>query len=370
MTPLADSLSAAPAMSLDVFSHVAILAQAEGVDPDAVAYGPFASWWKLLILFVMIVAFLRILQWVDKDAGPARLPREGINCGLWGLLVLSLLLAVVLPAFPMVLGAMFVLLAGGVAGYLAWRNTTVGLKDIPDQVKAFGKSLITRKARKGDKLREKPKEEVVAVGNVSLLDKSGNKPAQPDDNDDPQGFLGYITAHAMLADPLGKKAERIGIVQIAPRPATAEQPAQARYGTKMTVDGVDHAGTAYDATDAVAALAWLKGLTKLDVDEQRKVQTGSFKARTADGVLDLVLTTRGTRNGETALVEVDPKLRYRTPANQLGFSQPQRDQLEEFREGRQGLALLAAPEGHAAHPVDRADDSSRARGHRPERRWR
>ena len=94
-----------------------------------------------------IVAFLRTMQWVDKDATPARLPREPINIGLWALLSLALGLIVFLPNFFMALGATVVLLAGGVVGYLAWRNTTVGLKDIPDQLVAYLKGLVSPKKK-------------------------------------------------------------------------------------------------------------------------------------------------------------------------------------------------------------------------------
>ena len=113
----------------------------------------------------------------------------------------------------------------------------------------------------------------------------------------------------------------------------------------MTVDGVDHAGSAYDAGAAIRAIAYLKELAGLDVGETRKVQTGTFKARTSKGTHALQLTTRGTRNGETAVLEVDPADRYTLRASQLGLSTPQREQIEAFRESDGGLVLAAAPEG-------------------------
>ncbi len=319
------------------------LAQAAGADGggSTLDVGPYIGWWKLLLLFIGIVSFLRTMQFVDKDATPARLPREPINIGLWVLLVVTLALIIFLPNFWMALGATVVLLAGGIIGYLVWRNSTVGLKDLPDQFKAYVKDLLSPK--KKDKVKEKEKEEAIAAGNVTLTSKSGKKLSVSDD--DEAGKLGMNTAHQMLADPLEKESERIAIVQISPRPATAEAPAQERFGTKMTVDGVDHAGLAYEAEAAIHAIAYLKELGGLDTSETRKVQVGQFKARTSKGSHSIQLTTRGTRTGETAVLEVDVENRYKLRASQLGLSTPQKEQLEAFRDSDGGLVLAAAPEG-------------------------
>jgi type II secretory ATPase GspE/PulE/Tfp pilus assembly ATPase PilB-like protein len=330
--------------SLPIFGTLAQAADgAATVGGDA-----FVSWWKIALLLLMLVIWMRVLQWIDKDAEPARLPRDVINSVEWALLVVALVIVVVLPAFPMVLGAMVVLLLVGIGGYLAWRNTTVGLDDIPDQIKAFFKDLVTPKKKKGRK--EKEKEETVAVGNVTLLDKTGLKVVP--DSDDEQATLGYQTAHQMLVLPLERHAERVQIIQIASRPATAEQPAQARYGTKMSVDGVDHAGTAFEATAALAALGYLKSLAGLDAAETRKVQSGKLKAKTSEGSHDLTLVTRGTRQGETATIEVDEGNRYTSRATALGMTQRQRDTVSGIIDDREGgLIIVAAPPGNGLHSM-------------------
>ncbi len=331
-----------PLPALDLNPPLALAASlAQAVDPAQ--FGPFVAWWKLLVLLLLLVVWLRVMQWVDKDAPAARLPREIINVGQWVLLALALATFILLPSFVIAAGAFLALLLVGVGGYLGWRNSTVGLDDIPEQMKGFFKDLVTLK--KGDRVKEKEKEASIDVGNVTLTDKRGDK--HKPSEDDETAVAGFETAHRMLVLPLERNAERIQIVQIAPRPATAEAPEQARYGTKMTVDGVDHAGSAFDAGGSVAAIAYLKSLAGLDASEHRKVQEGTFKARTSDHRFELALLTRGTRHGETASIEVNPGDRYKTRATALGMTSTQREKLADFViDGNGGLMLAVAPEGN------------------------
>ncbi|MEM7808604.1 MAG: ATPase, T2SS/T4P/T4SS family [Planctomycetota bacterium] len=327
-----------PLPALDFTLSLVPVAQA--VDPST--FGPFTAWWKIAVLLLLLVVWLRTMQWFDKDAPAARLPRETINVGEWALLVIALASVFFVPTFAVAAGVFVALLLVGIGGYLVWRNTTVGLEDIPEQIGEFFKDLVTFK--KGEKVKEKEKEAAIASGNVTLTDKRGDKHAP--DSDDEEAVAGFETAHRMLVSPLERKAERIQIVQIAPRPATAETPEQQRYGTKMTVDGVDHAGSAFDAGSSVEAIAYLKALAGLDTSEHRKVQKGKFKGRTSDTHFELELITRGTRHGETATIEVNPGDRYKTKATALGMTSTQREKLDEFvRGGEGGLVLAVAPEG-------------------------
>jgi type II secretory ATPase GspE/PulE/Tfp pilus assembly ATPase PilB-like protein len=310
-----------------------------------VAYGNYIAWWKLLILFVVYLVWLRLISWMDKDATPARLPREAINGGALGALLLSLLLVLVLPMFALALVAVLLLLAVTVGGYLLWRKSTVGLDDLPAAFRAYLKETFTPKKKQG-KPGQKKDEPTVAAGSVTLLDGRGNKPPVPDD-DDPL-HAGYQAAHRLLVEPLEQHAERIQLVQIAPRP-DAEGNMQDRYGSKYTVDGVDHPGQAVPAAEGIAAVDYLKDLAKLDREERRKVQKGKLMARTSDGARELGLQTRGTRAGETLTLEVDEKSRYQQRLTQLGMTPPQREVVDAFIRGdgfeNGRIAIISAPEG-------------------------
>ena len=312
---------------------------------QAVPSGAWVSWWKILIVVLFAVVWLRLLLWIDKDSANARMPREAINSGLWAAFVVGLLAVVLLPFFPLALAAFALLGIASVGGYLLWRRSVVGLEDIPEQLVGFFKSLAPGRRGRGPK---KKHEDVPELGLVTLLDSKGNAPPRPAEDDPARA--GYDTAHRVLADPLYKGAERVAFVQVAGRGGGGAGGAGGgeegdRYASKYTVDGHDYPGNAYDATGAMAAVAFLKELAGLDAGERRKVQVGKMKARTAGGVSDLELTSSGTRTGEALRFEVDKGGRYKDRASALGFTQAQREILDEVVREREGLVLAAAPKG-------------------------
>jgi type II secretory ATPase GspE/PulE/Tfp pilus assembly ATPase PilB-like protein len=309
---------------------------------SALPEGAWFAWWKILIVVVLALVWLRLMLWIDKDSLAARLPREGINAGLWGAFVLACILFLTLPFFPLAAAAFVAIMLASVVGYLLWRRSVVGLDDLPEQFSGFLTGLVTFGS--GSKGPRKNKEEVVELGLVTLLDAKGNKPAVPAEDDPDRA--GFETAHRVLADPLYKGAERVSFIQVKARPAGegADQPGD-RYATKYTVDGFDYAGTAYDHDAAVAAVGYIKGLAGLEADERRKVQKGKMKARTAAGVVDVDVISSGTRTGESLVFEVDAAKRYAHRATALGFSSAQRELLADVIDQHRGLVLVAAPPG-------------------------
>lgn len=313
----------------------ALLAQVAQAEP--VAYGPYLAWWKIAILLVIFLAWFRLLLWVDKDSEDARLPREGINSGLWAAVVLAAVLAVVLPFFLLSLVAVLAIFGASFGGYLIWRKQVVGLEDIPDQLSGFFTGLVTFGKKTGP---SKKKEEDVALGAVTLMDARGNVPPAPD-TDEP-ARPGYETAHRVLNDPLYKGAERITFVQLAGKGGAA---GGERYATKYTVDGFDYPGAAFDPDSAESAMVYLKALAGLDADERRKVQNGQLQARTANGTHKLAVTTSGSRTGESMVFEVNPNKRYADRATALGFTQGQREAIAASVADNSGVVLLGAPAG-------------------------
>ena len=326
---------ASPLLSLD---FLPTLAQAAGAEP--VAVGPYLSWWKLLIVAVVFMAWARVLLWIDKDSDNARMPREAINSGMWAVLVVALLALLFVPIFPLALLIFVGLGAASIFGYLMWRKSVVGLDDIPEQLSGFFKNAMTFGKKGGVKKKEKEKD--VGAGLVTLMNAGGKTPPEP--ADDAPERVGYDTAHRMLADPLYKGAERITVVQIAGRGGAGEE-AGDRFATKYAVDGFDYPGSAYDANAGMAATMFLKELAGLDPSERRKVQKGAIKSRTAVGTSDLAVVASGSRGGESLVFDVDVKSRYKTRATALGMTAQQKEAIVESVESRSGAVLLSAPEG-------------------------
>src|ERR1041385_8054914 len=92
----------------------------------AVAPGPYAAWWKVLPVFVVVLLWGRLVTWIDKDAQEVLLPRVPLNIGNLIGGAIGLALFFLLPGFAIALLVYVgvVLVETGV--YLGLRNNTVG----------------------------------------------------------------------------------------------------------------------------------------------------------------------------------------------------------------------------------------------------
>lgn len=313
-------------MSLAPFALDSLVAGLAGL--AEVPYGGYLHWAKALPFVVIFIIWMQLLLWIDKDTLSARMPREQINAGLWGILILALVAALFVPLFIAAL-AVFVLLFGvSIGGYLMWRKNVVGLEDIPDLFKSYLKNMFrSRKVRRVD-----TEEEAVAEGMITLMDKRGDAPAIPAQEDPLRPA--YETSHRIMLDPLYKGAERIIFAN-----------AGNRYATKFRVDGVDYPGMAVEPDVATATLDYIKNLAGLDLEERRKHQVGKIRAKTALATFDVEVQTSGTRTGETLLMEVDRLKRYKHRATALGFTPQQRDIVADVASTTEGIVLAAAPAG-------------------------
>ena len=50
----------------------------------AVDFGPYISWWKVLVLLAVLFVWAKLLTLADKDAIKAHLPRLGLNAAMLG----------------------------------------------------------------------------------------------------------------------------------------------------------------------------------------------------------------------------------------------------------------------------------------------
>src|SRR5688500_17864059 len=294
-----------------------------------VPYGQYLLWWKMLPFVILFLVWTQLLLWMDKDTITARMPREIVNAGQWGLMIIAFIAALMLPMWIVSLSVFVFLFAVSIGGYLIWRNAVVGLADVPGQLGMWFKNLFrSKKVRRYEK-----HEEAVAEGMLTLMNKRGDALTVPAQEDPTRPA--YETSHRILLDPLYKGAERVILAS-----------AGNRYATKYRVDGVDYPGMAIEPEVATATLDYLKSMAGLDLQERRKLQVGKIKGKTATATHDIEVQTSGTRAGETMVLEIDRSSRYRQRATALGLTPQQRDVVAESVGDNTGLVLAAAPPGN------------------------
>ena len=290
----------------------------------AASFGPYLTWWKLIPFLLVLLIWMRILTWIDKDVKPiTTLPREGVNAGM----TLSLLLGVIaflwLPGFGIAFGVFMALMVASLGAYVGIRSSKVGLADLKDSLIAEFSTMFGGK--------EKTETENVATGDFMFIPSKGATIRSPDEQD--PNRLGYDALSIALFEPMTKGAHAVELT-----------PGGESTSSRYWVDGVVYDGTKIDKSQSAEAIAMIKRCIGLDLEEKRKPQSGKMKMAFAGTKHDMAIRTQGSSAGESLRMEFDVPGRYQLAAPQMGFVA---DQLSFFEETRDtgGIVLVAMPKG-------------------------
>jgi len=286
----------------------------------AVNTGGYISLGKIVPVLIVLLIWARLLTWVDKDAVRALLPREWLNLGFLGGLILAFVLFLMLPSYGAALPVLIVVMLIEAGAYLGIRNSKVGLADL----KTDFRDWIAQK--RGGKVVK------VLAGAVTLFDPSGKGGPLPVPSGEDPERAGYDGVQTLLTDPLRKNAERIDL-----------RPGEGGAQVHFTVDGVSYPALSMERATASAVAAFLKPLAKLNVEEKRKPQTGSLRVQLDGKKRDLELRTSGSSAGEILEVLVEPKKRHSLTIDKLGFAPEQLQAVKASVEEADGIVILATP---------------------------
>lgn len=290
----------------------------------AVEVGSYVSLLKMLPPLLVLLIWMRLLTWIDKDAERAHLARVAINCGMWVGLVAGVLAFFALPGFGIAMAVLLFFGAIDIGVYLVLRNQKVGLKDLGNELRAF-------LAAPFDKLKKDPSKIEAGPGEVVLLNHKGQPVMQPDD-ESPE-LPGFKALQRLLVGPLKTNAEQIDLI-----------PAEQATAVKYLVDGVSYNGTNLDRSSGASAVTFMKTLANLDIGDKRRPQTGTVKVQIEGQKKELQVTSAGSKAGESLKIVVEPKSRHDLKAENLGFSDDQLGVVDELvRGGDGGIVLLSAP---------------------------
>src|SRR5208337_2139140 len=110
----------------------------------AVQVGGYVNPWKAGAILVLLLVWLRLLSWIDKDGPEARLPREMVNSIMMAGLAGGYLLFFFLPGFGLAFGVLVGLFVADVGAYLGMRSRTIGLGDLKQQFADWWNGLLKR----------------------------------------------------------------------------------------------------------------------------------------------------------------------------------------------------------------------------------
>ncbi|MEM8873343.1 MAG: ATPase, T2SS/T4P/T4SS family [Planctomycetota bacterium] len=327
-----------PLFSLTDFATFATAAPTDSVPtlnlPET-SFGPFVNGLLAIPFVIVILISAKLAAWADKDAQANRLPREMINIISLASLALAGIVFFALPSFLLAFaGSVLILLLGG-GIFLGIRNGKVGLGDLGEELSDYFGSLMPGS---GKTTRKKKQEDETAIeGEVVLLDQAKMPVAVPEAEEPTRP--GYVALQQVLAVPLQQGSERIDLLP-------GSSGAQVRY----SVDGVAYPGATLSTDQATAAVTTLKRIIGLNVDERRKIQSGTLNARSVHGSHKIGVTTSGSTNGEQLKLEVDKHNRYGMKLDELGFRKSQLDRIRG-QLSEPGVVLVACPPNNGLHTL-------------------
>jgi type II secretory ATPase GspE/PulE/Tfp pilus assembly ATPase PilB-like protein len=287
----------------------------------AVPTGNYVNGLKVIPVVVVLIVWLRLMTWVDKDTLANNMPRERINTGLMGGVVIGFAAFLFLPTFLIAFATLVAVAGVEAIVFLQYRKQKMGLGDLRGEFNNWIASI-----------RGAPAEVEEIAGAVQLVGTDGQLlPAPKKDAPEAEAYEGI---QKMLTDPLTNSADEVLIA-----------PAEGGAAVKYTVDGVTYQGASVTKAVSADALVYLKAAAGLDAAEVRKPQKGSLKLNINGKRREMRLETRGSTAGESARFVADVKNRHSFTPETLGMSVDQVDTIKMVNELGGGITILSAPKG-------------------------
>jgi type II secretory ATPase GspE/PulE/Tfp pilus assembly ATPase PilB-like protein len=283
----------------------------------AVEYGGYISIVKLLVFLILFFLWLPLITWVYRDAEALEANKE-----LWTGLVLGaggvgVAIWLVVPFFLIGLPVYIIGVGATSLAYVRHRNTRV--MDFDRVLTAEHiKSLFAR-------------EDVKLQGLKSFQFITANKNEVPVPQPRTPDFFGYKIAYDLLMDV---KYRRASSVVFAPTPQ--------EYNVTYFVDGAPLKQPGMPREQMTYLIRFIKHLADLDVKEKRKPQKGNFKVSQEKEYVDWELTTAGSTAGEQVLLK-KVEQHIITRLTQIGLMPRQLEQLNAFRQLKEGLFIVSGP---------------------------
>jgi general secretion pathway protein E len=273
---------------------------------------------KAAVVALLVLIWVKLLAWGDKDAEAAHLPRENLNTAFAVGLIIGLVLFFWLPSFWIAFPVLFLIWAAEVAAYLIVRHRKVGLADLKRDFNAWIHSFGRKK------------EDKAAVGELQFIDSRGRNLPSPE-TDSPER-AGYDGLQRLLTDPMKRGLERLEVT-----------PAEGAATVNYWVDGVMYSGGSIERAESKETIHYAKAAAGLDVSDRRKPQTGNMKVGLAGTSMNLRVRSAGSATGESLSIVVNPKARHAIKLEDLGFSERQLAKLKESIAENSGVVLVTAP---------------------------
>ena len=260
-----------------------------------------------------------VVAYLDKDAGFYYLKRNEFNLIQLVAGILGFGTMLLMPLFFIGYPLGLLLLLGGIAGYVFYRNGQV------PEAEKWTADIESWKQKKADKAAAKQQDKATLTmtgpdgGTVPL--------PQPGDEDAPH----YLVLDQIMSFALPRNADKVEL---------AVDTEKAKY--RVHIDGVRYPQEAPEPGEAVKLIDYVKKICGMDLEDRRRKQTAEMDIRVeGSGNHKLQVITAGSTRGLQMQINIDPQRSSHVPMDHLGFAP---NQLAAMREllAKKGKTMLVA----------------------------
>ncbi len=295
--------------------------------------GGYLNWIKLLLLWLVYLAWVRTNDWVSRDS-----QRVGVPYSIWtsvmffpfflALFGAALTLPMFAVSFPLCLLAYLV----PAIVYVVVRNQRLELHErvlTPSHLRHVMAELLGRLGVKVSAQAKAAHEKGAPVNLVALgaKDESQNQANMIA----ARQSRAYVPAKGLIAAAVDNRAEKIMM------DFTAQE-----VTTRYLVDGVWHEADNHDREEGDGILSVLKTLAALQPQERRGRQQGKLKVEYNGQKLICAITSQGTQTGERVLCGLSAqKIAFKTLA-ELGMREKMIERWKALMLEHHGFLLVSA----------------------------
>jgi len=284
----------------------------------SIEYGGYISLIKLIAYLILFFAWLPVLSWVHQDAKAVETKEVFWTSIVLGAGAGGAIIWLVIPVF--IVGMLFYLIAVGATSLAYVKHRNARVLDFDRVLTADHiKSLLVSKEKKLEALK-------------SFIFVTANNNEVPVPEPRTPDFFGYKTAYEILSDAIWRRASSIVF-----------SPTAQDYNVAYQVDGASLKQPSIARDQIKYFIRFVKSLADLDTQEKRKPQKGIFKIRRNKEDARWEVITAGSTAGEQV------RLRQITQESiarltDIGLMPEQYEQLNGFRQLKQGLFILSGPQ--------------------------
>jgi type II secretory ATPase GspE/PulE/Tfp pilus assembly ATPase PilB-like protein len=303
--------------------------------PQTISRGPggYLSWVKLLMLWLIFLAWVKTTDWASRD-----MQQSGMPYAIWTPIVffpsfLAILgLGLNLPIFAASLTLCLLTYLGSILTYVFVRNQRMELHErvlTPSHLRHLFALLM---ARLGVKISSE-KKAAHEKGAPVLFTAQGAKDPQLDQANlvTARQSKAFLPTKELVANAVDHRAEKIML-----------DFTQQGASTRFLVDGVWHDSENRDRDEGDAILAVLKTLAALKPEERRSRQQGKFKLEYKGKKLGCAIVSQGTQTGERVLCSLfEQKISFKSLI-ELGMREKMVERLKELMLTDHGLLLFSS----------------------------